>query len=97
MFASTHDNIDTFIVDGGDGPISFLSCTIPELIPHSKTFNGLVNEGEVVAHSGWDVFAEDLIGEEADEGGFTNPAATDKTHLHKLVNVAVVLLRQLQQ
>jgi hypothetical protein len=81
----------------GDCSIPLLSCTIPKLIPNPKPLHNPINKGEVIAHSRWNILTENLIGEEANQGGFSHSTTSDKANLYKFINAAVVFLCQLQQ
>ena len=82
----------TFVVNGWYGPVPFLTCTVPELEANVKGVDFLILECEIIADSGWDIFAKLVLGKHSDEGCFSDSATANKTDFNEFINFGVLLL-----
>ena len=77
-------------MDRRNGPVLFLPCAVPQLVPHEQIVYHPVRKTKVVAYRS-DSFLEKLVAEHSlDQRRFSDHTWSHKTHFYVFVNITRV-------
>lgn len=88
--------MSTFVVNGRNGSVPFLSGAVPQLESDAVSAHNSVFKSEIVPNCGRYILSELVPHELTDERGLADRSAADKADFDKFVNLLGVFLENFQ-